>query len=110
MYTGKLTLTNTRRVPLSLSNSFDDTFGMADEIKRCKSAEEYCSIANKYHRYGMTWSIDSDSSQNTRLVTKDWLGNVTYLVANKQAESSLKNISDGELIEELISRGYKIHK
>lgn len=40
-YKNNLTLTNPRRVPFSLSNRFDDTFGLTDMVSDCKNAEEF---------------------------------------------------------------------
>ena len=49
-YKNNLTLTNPRRVPFSLSNQFDDTFGLTDMVSDCKNAEDFCAAANKYDR------------------------------------------------------------
>ncbi len=83
MYTGKLILTNPRMVPFALSNHFDDTFGLSDGLKEVNTAEEFCALANDFHRYGRTWKIDKDSETETRLLNVDTLGNKHYLIAEK---------------------------
>lgn len=99
MYNRKLVLTNPRRTPYALTNHFDDTYGLTDAIQKCKSAEEFCMTANKYHRYrkfGYTWFIDSDCKENTRLKYVDTLGNVFYLIATKAVEEE-KHFTKEEL-------------
>ena len=54
-YKNNLTLTNPRRVPFSLSNRFDDTFGLTDMVSDCKNAEDFCAAANKYDRFHLKW-------------------------------------------------------
>lgn len=88
MYTGKLILTNKQRTPFALSNNFDDTFGLVDAVKKCESAKEFCNVANKYHYHKYKWSIDCDSDEDTRLVYKDVLGNVKYLIATKEEQKA----------------------
>ena len=66
-YKNNLTLTNPRRVPFSLSNQFDDTFGLTDMVSDCKNAEDFCAAANKYDRFHLKWKIDKDSKNETRL-------------------------------------------
>lgn len=72
-YKNNLTLTNPRRVPFSLSNQFDDTFGLTDMVSDCKNAEDFCAAANKYDRFHLKWKIDKDSKNETRLTCKDTL-------------------------------------
>lgn len=65
-YKNNLILTNPRRVPFSLSNQFDDTFGLTDMVSDCKNAEDFCVAANKYDRFHLKWKIDKDSKNETR--------------------------------------------
>lgn len=82
MYTSKLILTNKSRIPMSLSNYFDDSFDMVDEVQKCKSAEEFCEVANRYGR--CKWSIASDKKEETRLKGTDAFGNEHFLIAGKE--------------------------
>ena len=106
-YKNNLTLTNPRRVPFSLSNQFDDTFGLTDMVSDCKNAEDFCAAANKYDRFHLKWKIDKDSKNETRLTCKDTLGNIHYLIAYKE-DSGLPEIPTGNMITELRSRGYSV--
>ena len=108
MYKEKLTLTNKRRTPYSLSNHFDDTFGLIDKIVECNNAEEFCNVARRYSRYGCCWKIDKDDNKQTRLIWKDTLGNVFYLIAYKETKSRLAGFTSAELVEELQRRGFKV--
>lgn len=93
MYTGKLSLTNKKRVPLSLTNNFDDIFGLEDELKECKSAEDFLNTANRFHIFGYRWKIDKDNKDNTRLVYADKLGNIHYLIATKKPLTEAETVS-----------------
>lgn len=106
-YKNNLTLTNPRRVPFSLSNRFDDTFGLTDMVSDCKNAEDFCAAANKYDRFHLKWKIDKDSKNETRLTCKDTFGNIDYLIAYKE-DSGLPEIPTGNMITELRSRGYSV--
>ena len=106
-YKNNLTLTNPRRVPFSLSNQFDDTFGLTDMVSDCKNAEDFCAAANKYDRFHLKWKIDKDSKNETRLTCKDTLGNIHYLIAYKE-DPGLPEIPTGNMITELRSRGYSV--
>ena len=114
MYKTKLTLTNPHRIPLALSNDFEDTFGLCDAVAKCRGAKQFCAVANKF--YGANrevWFVDNDSVESTRLIRKDSLGNITYLIAYKEPckpKSKLSSIPDADLISELITRGYKVSK
>lgn len=109
MYKEELILTGKSRCPLALTNDFDDTFNLIDELLQCVSAKEFCNVANKYAKYGK-WIVDIDKSTETRLIHKDTLGNVRYLIATKTVDVNLSSISDNDLIMELINRGYKVAK
>lgn len=113
MYKEDVILTNTHRIPLSLTNQFKDTFGLCDDISECNTAEELCEIVNKHYGYGTkTWSIDIDKPDSTRLIAKDTLGNIHYLIAHKEkaSNSAFASIPDADLIMELINRGYTVTK
>lgn len=107
MYKEKLTLTNKRRVPFALSNHFDDTFGLTDEVTRCTNALEFCRVANKYERYGH-WTLDKEDDTKTRLATADALGNIHYLIGYKVRDNGLSKFTNRELIEELEKRGFTV--
>ena len=83
MYTGKVFLTNKNRTPLSLTNDFDDTFNMIDEIKDCEDISKLTRIADAYSFYRY-WKVDRDDKDETRLSSKDNLGNVHYFICKKQ--------------------------
>lgn len=83
MYTGELRLVTKNSIPLSLADNFDNTFELIDSIKDCKSSNDLCKIVNNYHIYGYHWSIDKDCKENTRLISKDTLGNIKYLIVKK---------------------------
>lgn len=108
MYKEKLTLTNKRRVPFSLSNHFDDTFGLIDGLNECETARDFRDLATKYSRFNSYWNIDKDDSKQTRLIWTDRLGNVYYLIAYKENNNKLSGFTDRELIEELKRRGFEI--
>ena len=113
MYSEKIILTNPRRVPLSLTNCFDDSFSMCEEIAQCKTADELCKVVNEYDNHGNVWSVASDSQNSTRLIKKDVFGNTVYLIASKKEDpgtGKFADISDQDLIMELIARGYKVSK
>lgn len=108
-YNNKLTLTNPKSVPFALCNNFDNTFELIDKVVECKSAKEFCTVANNMHRYGRTWILDKDCDSETRLRSTDPFGNIKYLIAYKEDDvSSLSKIPTESLIMELISRGYKV--
>ena len=110
MYSNKLILTNKSRVRLSLTNLFEDTFGLSEAVTDCKDADAFCKTASKYARWKCAWSIARDDATQTRLQYEDRLGNVYYLIANKTGNVCLKDLSDNELVMELIIRGYKVSK
>ena len=79
-YNNKLTLTNPKSVPFALCNNFDNTFELIDKVIECKSAKEFCTVANNMHRYGRTWILDKDCDSETRLRSTDPFGNIEYLM------------------------------
>ena len=83
MFSGKLTLTNPNRVPLSLTNDFDNTFLLEDEIEECRSVTEAIKVLNKYSIY-KNWTMDKDKSNHVRFKSVDRLGNIHYLLAYKE--------------------------
>lgn len=107
MYTKKLVLTNKRRTPFALSNHFDDTFGLVDEVTKCKNALEFCNVANKYEKYGY-WTLDKEDDRHTRLATVDSFGNIHYLIGYKAKDSGLSKFTSKELKEELERRGFVV--
>lgn len=80
MFTGRLSLTNPNRVPLALSNDFDNTFLLEDEIEECQSVDEAVKVLNKYSIY-KNWSMDKVKSTHVRFKSVDRLGNIHYLLA-----------------------------
>ena len=102
MYTGKVFLTNKRRTPFSLSNDFDDTFGLTDEIERCKSTKELCRIVNHYHRTSVQWKISNDNEKETRLEKTDRLGNVSYLIVYKKEKEQKTEGIGSELKKKIL--------
>lgn len=72
-YKNNLTLTNPRRVPFSLSNQFDDTFGLTDMVSDCKNAEDFCAAANKYDRFHLKWKIDKDSKNEPNHILQEFI-------------------------------------
>lgn len=110
MYSDNLILTNKSRVPLSLTNLFEDTFGLSEAVTDCKDADAFCETATKYMRWDCIWTVVRDDATKTRLQYEDRLGNIYYLIANKTENVCLKNFSDNELVMELISRGYKVSR
>lgn len=103
MYTGALELTNNHKTPFALSNNFNDTFGLTDSVKKCKSSEEFCNVVNKYHNYKYVWHIYADYKESTILAYTDALGNRKYLIAMKE--------TNDETIEEYKERLIKkIHE
>ena len=83
LYSGEVALTNTHRVPMSLTNAFDDTFSLCDEVAECCSTEELCRIIRKYHRFKKDWKLEKDSASSTRLSWTDSLGNKDILIVYK---------------------------
>ena len=83
MFTGKLILTNPNRVPLALSNDFDNTFLLQDEIEDCQSIEEARKILNKYSIY-KNWTVDKEKVNHIRFKSVDSLGNIHYLLMYKE--------------------------
>lgn len=84
-YTGKVSLTNPKRVPFCLSNDFDNSFELCEETKDCTSPEAFLKIAQKYHRYKAKMKIERDNTSYTRLSYVDAMGNIHYLIAYKEA-------------------------
>lgn len=80
MFTGKLSLTNPYRVPLALSNDFDSTFLLEDEIEDCQSVDAAVKVLNKYSIY-KNWSMEKVKKNHVRFKSVDSLGNIHYLLA-----------------------------
>lgn len=109
MYTGKIILTNPRNIPLALSNHFDDTFGLTDGLREINTAEEFCKLANEFHRYGRTWKIDKDRKTETRLLYEDSLGNKYYLIAKKKVVVQTEPVDKKTLYEVIGTEDIKGH-
>lgn len=105
MYTGKLILTNTHRVPLALTNEFKDTFNFVDEVENCSTAKDFLIVTNEFSRYGKTWKIDKDSKTETRLLNVDTLGNKHYLIAEKQEAVVQAEPVDKKTLYEVVGTG-----
>lgn len=88
MYTGRIILTNKSRVPLSLTNDYDDTFSLEEAVMDCEKAEDLPELASKYHRFHANMKLESDNARYTRLSYQDTLGNVHYLLIYKEEAAS----------------------
>lgn len=80
----KVFLTNQKRVPLALTNEFDDTFGLEEDIFDCACGDiaRLTRIANSFAKYSM-WRVVRDDDRYTRLSSKDCWGNEHYLICYK---------------------------
>lgn len=111
MYTKNINLTDPRRNAYALSNIFDDSYGMIDEIVECNDINNLVDIVRRYSKR-MTWKIIKDSEDSTRLGYTDGLGNQYYLIVKKVKQSTidLADVRTADLIAELEARGYTVRK
>lgn len=113
MYSEKIILTNKRRVPLSLTSRFRESFLMCDEIGECSGPDELCEIVNLYESHGYKWKVEADNDSETRLSTVDAIGNDYILIVKKvqgSKDSRFSGIPTSDLIMELLERGFQVSK
>ena len=109
MYTGHLTLTNPKKVPMSLSNLFEDCYLLEDVVRNSKSAEAFCNEVNAQKNRNKVWTLDADYEDVTRLRSEDSFGNVSYLLAEKKSYNKHTVMSVECLAEELLARLCFLH-
>lgn len=81
----KVRLTNPSNVNMALSNSFRDEVDLIEDIKDCKNIKDLIKVVNKNEKYKKEWSLDRETSNKVRLVSKDKLGNISYLELVKES-------------------------
>lgn len=83
MYSGKLLLTNPNGCDFSLRNDFIDVIELQENIEfECHNTENICDIVNRESIF-RKWTIKSDNSRYTKLISVDRLGSIHYLLCYK---------------------------
>lgn len=86
----KVFLTNNNRVPFALSNEFNNTFDLEDDIFDCPCDDiaKLTRIVNSYSRFNVSWKVARDNEKYTRLNKKDRLGNEYFLICYKESNNN----------------------
>ena len=71
---------NKSNIPLAWSNNFDNVEDLHDAIEDSTNAIELVKNVNSVARF-LTFSIDRETSEYVRLISRDYLGNIRYIKA-----------------------------